>query len=49
VDWKNGDWHEMILPDGSARGLKAYAWKGAYHNGRAMLRCIELLDEMGVR
>jgi cellobiose epimerase len=49
VDWKNGDWHETILSDGSARGLKAYAWKGAYHNGRAMLRCLELLDEMGVR
>jgi cellobiose epimerase len=49
VDWKNGDWQETILEDGSVRGLKAYAWKGAYHNGRSMLRCLELLDDMGVR
>jgi cellobiose epimerase len=49
VDWKHGDWHELILPDGRPQGFKAAAWKGAYHNGRAMLRCLELLGEMGAR
>lgn len=43
TDWKNGDWHETILPDGSAQGGKAHIWKAAYHNGRAMMECLEIL------
>jgi cellobiose epimerase len=44
VDWKNGDWYEMVDDDGRASGVKAGPWKGPYHNGRAMLRCLDLLD-----
>ena len=39
----------LVLPDGQPRGSKASAWKGGYHDGRAMLRCLELLTAMGVR
>jgi mannose/cellobiose epimerase-like protein (N-acyl-D-glucosamine 2-epimerase family) len=49
VDWQHGDWHETVMDDGGIRGPKAGSWKGAYHNGRAMLRCLEMLGEMGVR
>jgi mannobiose 2-epimerase len=49
ADWQHGDWHETVLPDGRPVGLKAAAWKGPYHNGRAVLRSIEILTEMGVR
>jgi mannobiose 2-epimerase len=44
VDWKNGDWFEMVDDEGKPSGVKAGPWKGPYHNGRAMLRCLELLD-----
>ncbi len=44
VDWQNGEWHESVGPDGTIRGSKAHAWKAAYHNGRAMLECLRLLD-----
>jgi len=43
IDWKYGEWHDTILPDGRVRGNKAHMWKAAYHNGRAMLECIRLL------
>ncbi len=43
VDWKNGEWYETVMPDGSPRGPKADIWKGAYHNGRAMMECLEIL------
>jgi mannose/cellobiose epimerase-like protein (N-acyl-D-glucosamine 2-epimerase family) len=46
IDWRHGDWHDTVLADGSVVGLKAGPWKGAYHDGRAMLRCLELLDDM---
>ncbi len=45
VDWKSGDWHARIAPDGSPSGGKAGAWKSPYHNGRAVLRCLELLPD----
>jgi mannobiose 2-epimerase len=43
VDWQHGDWHETIDRAGKASGVKAGPWKGPYHNGRAMLQCLELL------
>ncbi len=43
VDWKNGEWFETILPDGTPRGGKAHIWKCGYHNGRAMIECLEIL------
>jgi len=43
VDWRNGEWHEFVAPDGQIGGSKAHAWKAAYHNGRAMIECLQLL------
>ncbi len=43
IDWAGGEWHATILPDGSVRGAKADAWKAAYHTGRSMLECMQLL------
>jgi mannobiose 2-epimerase len=47
VDWRNGDWHALIWPSGAITGDKADRWKTPYHNGRAMLRCIDLLEPAG--
>jgi mannobiose 2-epimerase len=46
IDWKGGDWHYRIDRDGTPAGDKAGAWKGPYHNGRAVLRCLELLERL---
>ena len=43
VDWRNGEWHEFVTPDGQIGGSKAHVWKAAYHNGRAMIECLQLL------
>jgi mannobiose 2-epimerase len=44
VDWKNGEWFDTILPDGTPVGDKAQIWKCGYHNGRAMMKCLEILQ-----
>jgi cellobiose epimerase len=47
ADWEHGDWHARIAEDGRPFGDKAGAgWKGPYHNGRALIRCLELLAEV---
>jgi mannobiose 2-epimerase len=46
VDWKHGDWYETVDEKGKASGMKAGPWKGPYHNGRAMLRCLDLLASL---
>lgn len=43
VDWEDGEWHHIIKPDGSVQGNKASPWKAGYHNGRAMIECLEIL------
>ncbi len=43
VDWEHGEWHSTITPEGRPRGDKANPWKAGYHNGRAMIECIEVL------
>ncbi len=43
VDWKHGEWFDTIMPDGTPRGDKAQIWKSGYHNGRAMLQCLQIL------
>jgi mannobiose 2-epimerase len=43
ADWENGDWHAWV--DGRAEG-KAGPWKSPYHNGRAVLECLEILEAM---
>ncbi len=50
VDWERGEWYlrvdEAGVPSGDKANEKSSAWKCAYHNGRAMLRCIELIDAL---
>jgi mannose/cellobiose epimerase-like protein (N-acyl-D-glucosamine 2-epimerase family) len=46
VDWRYGDWFDTVLPDGTPTGNKAYIWKSAYHNGRAMIKAIEILNSL---
>ncbi|RPI25851.1 MAG: N-acylglucosamine 2-epimerase [Acidobacteria bacterium] len=43
VDWAGGEWHSQINENGQPAGPKASSWKAAYHNGRAMIECLELL------
>jgi mannobiose 2-epimerase len=49
VDWKYGEWHQRINPDGRPTGDKAHAWKAGYHNGRAMIESLELLKQMAAK
>ncbi|MEX0806579.1 MAG: AGE family epimerase/isomerase [Candidatus Binatia bacterium] len=46
IDWVYGDWHDRIHRHGRSAGDKAGAWKGPYHNGRAVLQCLELLGHL---
>lgn len=46
IDSKNGEWHASITADGQPRGGKAGPWKGPYHNGRAMIECMALLEAL---
>lgn len=46
VDWEHGEWHARISPEGRAEGDKANIWKAGYHNGRAMIECLEILKQM---
>jgi len=41
-----GGWYSDVLPDGSRRRdcPRTGPWQAAYHAGRAMLRCMELLE-----
>jgi mannobiose 2-epimerase len=43
ADWEHGDWHAAITEEWKISGVKAGPWKSPYHNGRAMLECLELL------
>ncbi len=44
IDWEHGEWHRTIDPRGRPCGMKADQWKSAYHNGRAILQCLDLLE-----
>lgn len=46
ADWENGDWHNDILANGQPWGDKAGSWKSPYHNGRAILECLELIPSL---
>jgi mannobiose 2-epimerase len=46
VDWKGGEWHRNIGPDGRPSGAKVDRWKCPYHNGRAVVTCLEIIDEL---
>jgi mannobiose 2-epimerase len=49
VDWQHGEWHREVGPDGTPRGDKADFWKAAYHNGRAMIECLEALERLQIQ
>jgi len=44
VDWQHGDWHAVVPRSRSLDNGKAGVWKSPYHNGRAVIRCLELLQ-----
>jgi mannobiose 2-epimerase len=47
ADWQYGEWHEITSAEGIAQSRdKAQPWKCGYHNGRAMIECIEILKAM---
>ncbi|MBV9272073.1 MAG: AGE family epimerase/isomerase [Candidatus Eremiobacteraeota bacterium] len=41
TDRRGGDWFAEIDRLGRARGDKAGPWKGPYHNGRALIECLD--------
>lgn len=43
IDWKVGEWRSEVTADGRPRGDKAQIWKAGYHNGRALVECLEAL------
>jgi len=46
ADWQYGDWFSTISESGDPTGDKANAWKGPYHNGRAMLECLKVVKKV---
>ena len=46
VDWRWGEWFAVIRPNGRPAGDKADSWKAPYHNARAMIEALRLLDEL---
>ena len=45
TDWQHGEWWPTVR-DGKGFGDKADIWKAGYHNGRAMLECISVLESL---
>lgn len=46
IDWDNGDWHAYVKSRGKPTGDKAGEWKCPYHNGRAIIECLALLQPL---
>jgi mannobiose 2-epimerase len=44
VDWGRGGWHREVSRRGIRRGVKAGPWQDAFHEGRALIECLETLD-----
>ncbi|KXA90257.1 hypothetical protein AKJ57_04325 [candidate division MSBL1 archaeon SCGC-AAA259A05] len=43
TDWKYGEWHSGVNEKLEPVGRKGAIYKGAYHNGRSMMECINEL------
>ncbi|WP_248517808.1 AGE family epimerase/isomerase [Salinarchaeum laminariae] len=43
IDHDVGEWHSGVTEDLDPVGRKGALYKGAYHNGRAMIECLDLL------
>jgi mannobiose 2-epimerase len=46
MDREAGEWHSGITDDLDPVGRKGAIYKGAYHNGRALLECIDTLERL---
>ena len=47
---REGSWWATRAADGKPMGQqRSSPWQGAYHNGRAMLLCAKMLDELAER
>jgi mannobiose 2-epimerase len=44
ADWAGGDWHAVVDSRGRPSGDKSGAWKDPYHQGRAVIECLEALE-----
>lgn len=47
ADWEHGDWHREVSRRGIRRGDKAGPWQDAFHQGRALIQCFEILEGSG--
>ena len=49
IDTEFGGWYASGLDQTphAKKGLKGYSWKTSYHDGRAMMHCIDLLRSQG--
>ncbi len=47
IDHEHGDWYDEGLDNSPGRktALKAQIWKSSYHNFRALMNCIQMLEE----
>jgi len=46
TDWEHGEWHSTVNEQLVSSGDKGQNWKAAYHNGRAMIECIRILQSL---
>lgn len=46
VDEEHGEWHSGVDDDLEPVGRKGAVYKAAYHNGRALLECIQALERL---
>jgi mannose/cellobiose epimerase-like protein (N-acyl-D-glucosamine 2-epimerase family) len=44
IDWENGGWYCATDPDGGVRANEIQSWNSPYHQGRAVLRSLDLLQ-----
>jgi mannobiose 2-epimerase len=45
TDWQNGEWWATVRGT-TGSGAKAQSWKAGYHDGRAMLECMHILNTL---
>jgi mannobiose 2-epimerase len=46
TDWRSGEWFAEVLPDGATRGVKGDRWKAGYHNGRALIESLRIIEAL---
>lgn len=49
VDRANGEFHAIISSRGQVTGAKADLWKAPYHQGRSMIMCLDLIEQLSER